>query len=382
MKRLIGVAFFLLGLTALSAAAASPALEDLCAFLDSKGPNWGSELCGTLDALDARLTVLEGGTTTTSEPAPTSSVIPTTTTVPGSTTTAPPVSTTTSTIPPTTTTTVPPATTIPGELVIPATLQNPEPGVGLAEGEGFKFLFSCINTAEVDCDLNVFGKARIGEAIYVGHGMAYKYSWAQPGQHNHAWWVAGDREGYACAYTFLYDQHPNPFGTTFDPHRPAAFIARATVVQPVGGGYGKVNDAYMSEGERFYDGTRVYPEGGTKPGAEIPSENCGPQVDRDGNVKDLGVALSPGFDYSTFQPSGPQDIRVGLFNGTEIADVRDFTIIDLLVPAHFELLHWDGERVAIGLVLYANNKISHIFYYDELNDGQIVVEVNGQIVNP
>lgn len=258
-----------------------------------------------------------------------------------------------------TTTTTTTTTTLPqgGELVIPATL--PYEG-SLNGGEGYRFSSACINTEEVTCDTNG-GSLGITSHDYFGHGMPYIYSEGVPGSHSHAWWVEGDREGYRCAYGFMYDQHPNPFGNTFNPPRDGHLIARAIIVRPDGTGYGKVNDTYMDEGMRFFDGTLTGNVGG-----EIQSEDC------------QALSLSPDFDYDAYVPHGPDDIRVGLFRADgEIGDVRDFTDSTFSNPAHFEFVSLEDGRVTIVMILGANNKVSHVFYYDVLNDGRIAVEVNG-----
>lgn len=287
-------------------------------------------------------------TTTTTEP-------PTTTTAPTTTTTVAPTTTTT-TAPPTTTTTQPPSS----DLVIPAT-QPFQDNVGFKEGESFSVMIGCITNEDVTCDLND-GRAEVAEFDYFAHGMPYLYSEAQEGNHDHAWWVAGDREGYRCAYGFMYDKHPAPFGHDNVVRQPGEgkFIARFSVVRPEGNSYGRVNDRYMDEGVRYYDGT-IANEGG----AEL-SEEC------------QAAALDPTFDYENYVPQGPDQIRIGLFRADgEIADVRDFTQVALNNPGHFEFIGLENGRAQVVFVLGVNNKVSHVFYYDVLNDGRIAVEVDG-----
>ena len=248
-------------------------------------------------------------------------------------------------------------------LVVPATQYQTIPGFN--DNESYQIEIACIDTETVSCDLNAGGKRVITNFDYLAHGMPYLYSEAQPGNHDHAWWVPGDREGYRCAYGFMYDKHPAPFGLQVD-RQPGEghFIARFSIVRPTGQGYGKVNDRYMEEGQRYYDGT-IANEGGM----EI-SEDC--QL----------AALEPGFDYDNYVPHGPDDIRVGLFRADgEIADVRDFTDAAVLVPGHFEFVSLENGRAQIVFILGATNKVSHVFYYDTLNDGRIAVEVNGVTIS-
>lgn len=256
--------------------------------------------------------------------------------------------TTTTTLPPTTTT-----TTIP-PLVIPATIPYPS---GLDAGEGYRLQFACIDTAEVTCERNN-GSLVYSDFDYHGHGMPYLYSESQPGNHDHAWWVDGDREGYQCGYGFMYDKHPNPFGHP-EINRPEShFIARVSIVRA--DAYGKVNDKYMEEAVRFYDGTV-----NTVPGNELVAEDC------------LAAAIEPGFDYDAYQPHGEDQIRVGLFRADgEIGDIRDLTTNNPF-GGHFEFVSFDGARVQVVFVADVTGKPSHALYYDVMNDGRIAVEVNG-----
>lgn len=284
----------------------------------------------------------------------TTSTQPTTTTQPPTTTTAPP---TTTTAPPTTTT-----TSVSG-LVIPETLPSNAPG--FKENESFQAIISCGNTDDVQCETGLNGGLSITSIDYLAHGMPYLYPEAVEGGHNHAWWVAGDREGYRCMYGFMYDQHPNPFGNTFNPPRPGHFIARFSIVRPANQGYGKIIDKYMDEGQRFYDGSLVIPS----QGAEITSEDC------------QSTALEPDFDYDAYVPHGADQIRVGLFRSDgAISDVRDFTQLQLNVGGHFEFVSLEDGRAQIVFILDATNKVSHVFYYDTMADGRIAVEVNGQTI--
>lgn len=245
-----------------------------------------------------------------------------------------------------------------GPLAIPATVAYPG---GLKRGEGFSLLIACIDNETVTCDLSANGKKGIGGFQYFGHGMPYLYSEAIPGNHDHAWWVDGDREAYRCAYGFLYDKHPNPFGM-FPVDRPAEFIIRATIVRPLGQGYARVNDAFMDEGVRYWDGSLA------DEGAEILSESC-------------QTSALDDFDYDNYVPQGPDSIRVGLFRKDgEIADIRDFTKFTPAVPGHFEFISFKDGRVTLVFILGASNKPSHVFYYDVLGSGRIAVEVNGKLL--
>jgi len=74
-----------------------------------------------------------------------------------------------------------------------------------------------------------------------------------------AGWVDGDRIGYRCAYMFLVDGGEIVARVTFNTWRP-----------PIGDNpYGAVNDEYMDEGARFFNGSP------TPPGTEqVPEHEC------------------------------------------------------------------------------------------------------------
>lgn len=263
--------------------------------------------------------------------------------------------------------------------MIPTT--KPYPNGASKDDESFSFMLQCINdvdgrTGEVkfECPLTQTGKNHHCEFDYIGHSMPYLYSEAVPGNHDHAWWVAGDREGYKAAYAFMYDKHPKPFGHDVV-RKPGEgkFIARASVVRPLLVGYGKVNDKYMDEGERYYDGTIA-----TEGGQEI-SEDA------------QKAALDPNFDYENYKSQGPMDIRVGLFRADgQIADIRDFTKVEVVKGTDGKPVGWfefveaklaadkGGFRVSLVFVLRKNLKVQQVVYYDTQNDGQIAWEVNGK----
>ena len=303
--------------------------------------------------------------TTTTQPTTTTTTEPTTTT------TQP---TTTTTQPTTTTTTSPPG----GDLVIPATQEQTIPG--FRDNESFKFGLACTDAnddprtpenEEVICDLNAKGKKFLADFDYLAHGMPYLYSESQPGNHDHAWWEDGDREGYKCVYGFMYEKHPNPFGIFGNNPREGKFIAQAVVARPSGAGYGKVNDTYMEEAERYFDGTPT-PYFGTN-AKEIPEEDC---------IIEAHELVE--FDYASYVPHGPDDIRVGLFRSDgEIADIRDFTTVDVELGPDGEPMGWfefvsiEDGLVHLVFVYEPTMQVSHGIYYRTMNDGRIAVEVNG-----
>lgn len=250
---------------------------------------------------------------------------------------------------------------------IPPTLPY-APTPTFKDSGSFKFETSNVDTGQ-----------RWVDAEYIAHGMPYLYSEAVPGNHDHAWWVPGDREGYRVAYAFMYDKHPNPLPEPFfsehgevdrDPDE-GHFIHRVTAARPADAAYSKVNDRYMEEGKRYYDGHLV--TGST--GGEIPDE-------------DAWEVSASDFDYQPDTRPG-QQIRVGLWRERpagvfEIADIRDFTDIKTYAPnlkfrvvPEITVAPDGGQRVAV--VMYENNIPGTLFYYDALANGVITVEVDGVI---
>ncbi len=72
-------------------------------------------------------------------------------------------------------------------------------------------------------------------------------------------WTDGDRAGYKCAYMFLYQN-----GNEDD------IIGRVTFTRI--GGYAQINDQYMAEFVRAYDGGRDYTSQAECPGSDIAYE--------------------------------------------------------------------------------------------------------------
>lgn len=157
-------------------------------------------------------------TTTTTQATTTTTAQPTTTTQPPTTTTTQPPTTTTQ--PPPTTTAPTTTTTQPND--VPDTI--PHPGINGRNG----FLFGVTNRDTPEL---------LWRAPYL-HEVPYALE---------SGWLAGDRVGYGCAYTFL--QHLGKIT-----HR-VTFRAIPGFPNP----YIQINDTYMNEGERYYDGSPTPP---------------------------------------------------------------------------------------------------------------------------
>lgn len=289
----------------------------------------------------------------------------------GASTTTTEVIVTTTTLPPTTTTTQETTTTTEPsstELVIPAT-QPYVSGVQLRDAEGFNFMVGCLDTDDLDCQNN--GRPNVLEEFtYAGHLMPYIYGELPPGLHDHAWWVPGDRERYVCAYAFMYDRHPNPFGGDIF-HPDGHLIAKTAVIRPDGQSYGQVNDRYMEEGQRLFDGSIASSSDRSGRGSEL-TEDCRTEVEQEAGP----------FDYENYQPHGPDEVRVGLFRADgKIADIRDFTNKNFGLGSHLEFVSFENGIVHLVVILGLNDQVSHGIYYFPMNDGRIAVEVNGELVS-
>jgi hypothetical protein len=159
-------------------------------------------------------------------------------------------------------------------------------------------------------------------------------------------WIDGDREGYGCAYGFIED----PSGE---------IDGRFTFVRPPDATYAQVNDKWMDEGQRFYDGTLVEPS----QGSEITSESCS------------GESLS-NVDYDT-ACNGVVDNRprIGFFDEKgQILDIRDYsnTKANNVI---FSLFSFNGSRATV--IACEDGVVGMVVYYDTLGDGQMGVDFNG-----
>ena len=268
----------------------------------------------------------DSSTTTTTQPADTTTTsvaVTTTTTAPASTTTAPP-------------------TTLPSKSAgsIPATV--PYTG-GLDKYGGHEAIISCgASTEDFDCEQ--FGSNHWWDAPYLGTNLPYTTGYA---------WVDGDRQGYSCAYGFLQDLSTGEL------------IGRWAALLPPGAeAYGKVNDRFMSEGVRYYDG-ELANEGGN----ELSDPN---------KASECYDILSDDIDYEAVNTGADERPRIGFFNGAgQIIDIRDYSNTALSSPGKFKLLAWDGNEAVVGFYPAQNNKAAVTFYYTAMGSGQLAVDFNG-----
>ncbi|MGF1616391.1 MAG: hypothetical protein ACFCU2_01085 [Acidimicrobiia bacterium] len=240
------------------------------------------------------------------------------------TTTAVPATTPTTVAAVATTTTKPPNNakppTIASGLAIPATVTYPG---GLKAAGGYSITASNAETGVI-----------WWSTPYLGTNLPYL-----PGSQ----WVAGDREGYRCAYGFVMGADGSIDG-------------RFAFVRPPDQAYAKVNDTYMAEGQRYLDGTLTGQSGG-----EISEEDC-------------TDVLSP-IDYEGACRSVDERPRVAFFDGNgHVLDIRDYTHTEAN-NVNFNLHGFDGSRATV--IACEDGLVGMIVYYDPMGDGKVSVDFKG-----
>lgn len=256
-------------------------------------------------------------------------------------TTTVPTSTTTTVRPSTTTTNAPPASS-PTVVAGPIPKTVPYPG-GLDKFGGHEVILTCgASTPEFNCD--EFGSNYWWDAPYLGTNLPYAPGYA---------WVDGDRQGYTCAYGFLQDLDTGEL------------IGRwAALLPPDAVAYGKVNDRFMSEGVRYYDG-------------ELANEG-GQELSDPNKASECHDILSSKIDYDAVNNGPDERPRIGFFNGAgQIVDIRDYSNTTLGSPGKFKLLSASTKEAVVGFYPAQNNKAAITFYYTAMGSGQLGVDFNG-----
>lgn len=240
------------------------------------------------------------------------------------------VDTTTTTSSTTTTTTQPPT-----GLVIPPTQPYPARGSGIPyqDGGGYDIIASNADTGTVWWTAKYWGD----------NGLPYI---------DGATWVYGDRQGYVCGYGFITDANGEDFAGD-------NIVGRFAFVRPEGQAYGKVNDKYMSEAERYLDGTPT-PYYGTN-AKEIPEEDC--------------TDVRSPIDYSNACRPVDERPRVGFFDGDgNVLDIRDYSNT-VATNVIFNLHAFDGTTATV--LACEDGQVGMIVYYDAMYDGQLAVDFAG-----
>lgn len=164
-------------------------------------------------------------------------------------------------------------------------------------------------------------------------------------------WLPGDRVGYGCAYGFL-EHNGEIIGR---------FTARAI---PGAADYMRVNDTFMEEGVRWYDGLTTPPIN-----VQVPAFEC-PEVTE---------------SYQTQQVPDERPVVV-YWHDNEAIEIRDYRTIDPAPGVTFDLVAEIREPFTItspntGRTHTVNNRITVVareagvpeilFYYDSLGEGSM-----------
>jgi hypothetical protein len=292
----------------MAAAAISTPSEDRTTTTERAQPSSSSSEAEAVELRIEGTSTTLGSTTTTLAASTATSVAETTSTTS--------VSTTTTTKPPNNA--KPP--TIASGPAIPATVTYPG---GLKAAGGYSITASNADTGTV-----------WWETPYLGTNLPYLAG---------SKWIAGDREGYRCAYGFVTGADGNIDG-------------RFAFVRPPDQAYGKVNDKYMDEGQLYLDGTPY-----TGGGAEISDEDC-------------TDVLSP-IDYDGACRSVDERPRVAFFDGNgHVLDIRDYTHTEAN-NVNFNLHGFNGSRATV--IACEDGLVGMIVYYDAMGDGKLSVDFKG-----
>lgn len=152
-------------------------------------------------------------------------------------------------------------------------------------------------------------------------------------------WTDGDRSGYRCAYMFLYK---------VGRRGRLQMIGRATFIRVEGAAdYGKVNDRYMDEGIRYFDGS-LDPTNGTA-----------------NDIKELGDCPQASSGYEPFDGSQLPTIR--FMNGNQVLETRDYKAVVAAEGITFQQV--SKSDASIGVVAYDNGLPVIEVYYDSLVRG-------------
>ena len=264
-------------------------------------------------AIDSRHTRPSHATTTTVRSS-TTVAPPTSTTVHPTSTTAPPTTTTTRRPNPTTTTTILATTTTRGQVTTttaaPATTTTGGP-LPTPSGEHFITMLSGVNESAPN--------TWWWDAYYF-RSLPFASSTG---------WTDGDRSGYRCFYSFLMNQGQVVGRVTFTRVEDAA-------------GYASVNDKYMLEGQRYYDGTVAPPGAG----------------------KELGECPAPVQDYTPFTGPGQKPTITYSTTGGQLLEVRNYKPLVTGAGITFQQIESTDQRVTV--VAYFNNLPVIVVYYDSM----------------
>lgn len=143
-------------------------------------------------------------------------------------------------------------------------------------------------------------------------------------------WTDGDRVGYRCAYMFLQDR--------------GHIVGRVTFLVVDGAStYAAINDKFMAEGERFYDGT----------------------VNPDPTIRQLNDCPHPEESYEPyFGPDQRPTITYERARGG-VLETRDYSLTAADPGVTFQQVSSSDDRVTI--VAYRNGLPGIVVYYDSMS---------------
>ena len=181
-----------------------------------------------------------------------------------------------------------------------------------------------IETANLDTGQNWW------KAPYIGQWLPYTPN---------AQWLNGDRVAYQCAYGFLEHE--------------GEIVGRFAFDRVPGVTYGRVNDRYMEEGERYWDGTLAAPD------APPQLNDCKP---------------NSGFTYEEWD--GPDERpRVVFWSATgDVLDIRDYRNT-ATSTVKFRLFDVSPTRVTVVAYELATNLPVVVVYYDALGTGTVTADL-------
>lgn len=152
-----------------------------------------------------------------------------------------------------------------------------------------------------------------------------------------AGWIEGDRVGYRCAYTFLVDG--------------GEIVARVTFTRPPKARkYVVLNDKYMHEGERHYDGSWA----GVR---QVPSEEC----------------PSPTEPYRRLRGRpGPRPV-INFVDPADdhLVEVRDYNRLKKNRHNRFRIHSATPDRVAV--IAYRDRWPVMVIYYERLSESILLL---------
>jgi hypothetical protein len=147
-----------------------------------------------------------------------------------------------------------------------------------------------------------------------------------------AGWIEGDRVGYRCAYTFLVDD--------------GEIVARVTFTKPFRARkYVILNDKFMHEGERYYDGSWAGVQ-------QVPAEEC----------------PRPSEPYQKLKRHpGPRPLIQFLDpDDSHVVEMRDYSKIKKNRHNKFSIHSATTDRVTV--IVYRDRWPVMVVYYERLSD--------------